>query len=79
MVEIKAKLMVAEDMIGDDLTPKSPIKSKQHGSSVSKLIPSSPSKQMSKVKLESSTSNPSMHVIQVRQAADKLHQIAALS
>lgn len=42
--------------LADSATPK------QHGSSVSKLIPSSPSKRMSKVKLESSTSNPSITV-----------------
>ena len=66
MVQIKPTIMHAEDMINDQISASA--KKKIHGSSVSKLLPSSPSNRIcNKVNLETSTSNPSFNIIPVHQ------------
>ena len=52
-------------------------KNRQHGSSVGKLLPASPSKRMSKIKLEGSTSNPSMSIAQRSNRRDQKKQLMA--
>ena len=65
MVQIKPTVIHAEDMIDAHLAA-SAAKQKTHGSSVGKLLPSSPSNRICKKgTLETSTSNPSFNIVPV--------------
>ena len=63
MVEIKQRQIEAADLIKFDALD-SMRNNHQHGSSLGKLLPASPSKRLSKARLEGSTSNPSMTIAQ---------------